>query len=273
MISKLFVAIALLSSVSAFAQEFAQPVFATQGVVAMSACSASLVRIKGTPDNYPALVLTNGHCTSGFFTPYLKPGQIYYHKPQTFRMRLLDLDGSSLMTLTANEIVYATMTATDMALLKLDQTYAQIKAQSGVDALYLSEVRPAAGTPVHVASGYHRMTLSCGIDGFAYNLREGDWTFVDSIRYDANCRVIPGTSGSPIWSPSTGEVIGVNNTVNSMSRSACALDNPCEVDQNGVQSSLPKRGYGQQTYWVYGCLDSTLQFNLNVPSCILPKGK
>ncbi len=66
------------------------------------------------------------------------------------------------------------------------------------------------GAAISVVSGYWKKTYNCNVDGFAYRLKEGDWTWKDSVRYTAPCKVIGGTSGSPVvdvaparWRPST----------------------------------------------------------------------
>lgn len=123
-----------------------------------------------------------------------------------------------------------------------------------------------------MASGYWKRTYNCEIEAFVPQLKEGDWMFRESIRYSPKgCEVIGGTSGSPIIASNSGEVIGVNNTTNE-NGGRCTLNNPCEIDENGNVSIIQGRGYGQQTYWVYTCLDKSLAFDLKVEGCELPKG-
>jgi hypothetical protein len=252
--------------------ELVQPGFDTNGVVAMSNCSASFVRFKGSSDDAKGLVLTNGHCIRSPFGGMLQPGEVVYQQPQVFQLRLLDRSAKAIATLRTEKIIYGTMTNTDLALLELNQTYRQIRAATGVEALYLSESHPVAGTPIEIPSGYWRKTYSCSIDGFAYMLREGDWTFTDSIRYSPQgCEVVGGTSGSPIWNPATGEVIGINNTTNE-SGLRCVLNNPCEIDPAGKVTAVRGRSYGQETYILYSCLTAA-GFDLSAPGCILPKGR
>jgi hypothetical protein len=186
-------------------------------------------------------------------------------------MSLLDRTGRRLATLRSEMILYATMTNTDMALLELTQSYADIKAQTGVDALRITTARPIEGTKIEIPSGYWNRTYSCSIEAFIPQLREDGWTFTDSIRYSpSGCEVIGGTSGSPIVEASSGVVIGINNTGNE-SGDRCTMNNPCEVDQSGRISVIKGRGYGQQVYQLTTCLDSQAQLDLAVPGCLLPK--
>jgi hypothetical protein len=201
----------------------------------------------------------------------LKPGEVLHQKRRTFNMRLLDRNGTKVASLRADKIVYATMTDTDLALLELNANYSQIRQQTGVEALTLSDHRPAVGVAIEIPSGYWERTYSCMIDGFVNRLKEGDWMFTDSIRYsESGCEVVGGTSGSPIVSVSSGEVIGINNTGNESGR-RCTINNPCEIDETGAITVLRGRGYGQQTYTLYSCLSATAVFDLSLPGCVLPK--
>lgn len=247
--------------------------FSYDGIVALSNCSGSFVKFKSSPATALGLVLTNGHCTGGgFFGGGMpKPGQVYYKKAQTFNMKLLKRDGSQLAPLKATQIIYATMTDTDVALLELNQTYAQIEAATGVKPLVISDVAPAAGDAMDIPSGYWKRTYSCNVEATVPGLREGGYEFVDSVRYSpTGCDIVGGTSGSPVVSPVTGEVIAINNTANE-DGGRCTMNNPCEVDASGAVSVIHGRGYGQQTHTLYTCVTAQGVFDLATPGCVLPK--
>jgi len=238
-------------------------------IVALSNCSGSFVRFTSSqPDDF-GMVLTNGHCFEGGF---LDPGEVAVDRASTRTFRLLSSDGArNLATLRATRVIYATMTKTDAALYRLNQTYAQIKSQYGVDALTLAEAPPASGEPMRVVSGYWKRIYSCDVDATVFQLREDEWTFSDSIRYSSpGCETIGGTSGSPIVHAETKEVIGVNNTGNE-SGGRCTMNNPCEVDSTGQITVRRGASYGQQTYWFYGCIDENRQLDLNRAGCELEK--
>ena len=251
--------------------EVERGVFNFNGITALSNCSASYVRFKGASEDSRALILTNGHCTGGFFGGMPKPGEVIHNRPQTFNVSLLDQNGRKIATLRAEKVVYGTMTLTDAALLELNQTYRQIKTQTGVDPLFMADYRANPGVAIEIPSGYWKRTYRCQLDGFVHELREGGYTMRDSVRYSATgCEVIGGTSGSPIVSTLTGEVIAINNTGNENGQS-CTMNNPCEVDPQGNVTVIPGRGYGQQTYWFYSCLNRNGEFDLSVGGCVLPK--
>lgn len=250
----------------------AAPGFHFDGIVGMSNCSASFVRFKQSSENDLGMVLTNGHCTGGEFGRMMRPGEVYYNQARRYSVYLLDQNANRIATLRAEKIIYATMTNTDMALLQLNQTYREIKQATGVDALVLADHRSEPGLAIEIPSGYWKRTYTCQLEAFVPTLKEAQWTFKDSLRYsESGCEVIGGTSGSPIVSASSGEVVAINNTGNE-SGQRCTMNNPCEVDEAGNVKVIPGRGYGQQIYWVYACLNAQGVFDLSVPTCTLPKG-
>ncbi|GAA2259939.1 serine protease [Actinomadura luteofluorescens] len=238
------------------------------GIVALSNCSGSLVRTPTAADSDPALVLTNGHCYEGGMP---SAGQVITNRASSRTFSLLNSSGSgTLGTLRANRVLYSTMTDTDVTLYRLSQSYAAIQQSYRTPALQLSLARPTAGADVRVVSGYWRRIYSCNIDGFAYRLKEGEWTFKDSIRYTSTCNVIGGTSGSPLVDASTGKVVGANNTINE-DGGRCTLNNPCEVDQSGTVTVHPNIGYAQQTYPLAACIAPGSVIDFNRPGCTVPR--
>ncbi|MGW0846318.1 trypsin-like serine peptidase [Streptomyces sp. NPDC002787] len=237
------------------------------GTVSLSNCSGSVVRMPASEDNDPALVMTNGHCLE---TGFPTPGQVIVDRASTRTFGLLNSAGTRVGTLRASKIAYGTMTDTDMAVYQLTTTYAQIKSAYGIDALVYDTTRPAAGTAISVVSGYWKRIYSCGVDGFAYRLKEGDWTWKDSIRYTSACNTIGGTSGSPVLNDATGKVVGVNNTGNE-SGERCTVNNPCEVDANGTVTVRQGINYAQQTWHVPACFGVDNKLDLTRSGCVLPK--
>ncbi|MFF3753101.1 serine protease [Streptomyces sp. NPDC002018] len=237
------------------------------GTVALSNCSGSVVRTPGSQPNDPALVLSNGHCLE---TGFLGPGEVVVGRASTRTFSLLNSAGSSVATLRAGKIAYATMTDTDVSLYQLTSTYAQIQNTYGITALELNTTRPVQGSAIKVVSGYWKRIYSCNVDGFAYRLKEGDWTWKDSVRYTSACNTIGGTSGSPVIDNTTGKVVAVNNTGNE-SGGRCTLNNPCEVDQNGTVTVRQGINYAQETYGIVPCVGAGNQIDLNRAGCALPK--
>ncbi|MEU7379008.1 MULTISPECIES: serine protease [unclassified Streptomyces] len=237
------------------------------GTVALSNCSGSVVRLPASADSDPALVLSNGHCLE---TGFPAPGKVVVGQSSSRTFGLLNSAGTQVATLRANKVVYSTMTDTDVTIYQLTSTYAQIKNSYGINALTLSDTHPVAGTAIKVVSGYWKRIYSCNIDGFVYRLKEGDWTWKDSVRYTSACNTIGGTSGSPVVDTATGKVVAVNNTGNE-SGGRCTVNNPCEVDANGTVTVRQGINYAEQTYQIPACFGAGNQLDLNRSGCVLPK--
>ena len=238
------------------------------GIAALSNCSASLVRYAESVSTDKALVLTNGHCYEGGF---LQPGQVLVNKASTRSITLLKPDSSRAGTVRADKILFGTMTKTDMIVYQVNETYASIKTRLNVTPLTLAKQGPADGAGMAVVSGYWKRIYTCSVQATIPQLREGDWTWQNSIKYQQpGCETIGGTSGSPVVSTSTGEVIGVNNTGNEDGQQ-CTINNPCEVDADGNVTVDQGAAYGQQTWWLYTCLTANRTIDLNKTGCELPK--
>jgi V8-like Glu-specific endopeptidase len=237
------------------------------GTVALSNCSGSVVRMPASEPDDPALVLSNGHCIESGFPAM---GEVIVDQPSSRTFGLLNSAGSRIATLRASKIAYGTMTDTDVSLYQLTSTYAQIQTRYGINALELNAAQPVQGTAIKVVSGYWKRIYSCNVDGFAYRLKEGQWTWKDSLRYTSSCNTIGGTSGSPVIDNATGKVVAVNNTGNE-DGGRCTDNNPCEVDESGKVTVRQGINYGQQTYGIVPCVGLDNKIDLGRPGCALPK--
>ncbi|MFE7928669.1 serine protease [Streptomyces sp. NPDC057456] len=237
------------------------------GTVALSNCSGSVVRFPNSLDTDPALVLSNGHCLS---TGFPEPGEVLVNQASSRTFGLLNSAGTRVATLRASKLAYGTMTDTDISIYQLTSTYATIKNSYGISALTVQNTHPTAGTAITVASGYWKTLYNCNIDGFVYRLKEGDWTWKDSVRYTSACQTIGGTSGSPVIDQSTGKVVAVNNTGNE-DGARCTENNPCEVDASGTVTVRQGINYAQETYIIPACFTTGNQLNLSATACTLPK--
>lgn len=237
------------------------------GIVGLSNCSGSLVQLEGASDDDFGLVLTNGHCLEGGF---LAPGTFVYNKPSTRRLTVFGQTTQKTFPVTAQKIFYSTMTKTDMTLYQISFTYRQVREKSGIEPLTMASSHPGASVPIEIISGFWKKGYRCEVNGFAYNLKEDKWLWEDAIRYSSTgCNTIGGTSGSPILEANTRKVIGVNNTGNEDGQK-CTMNNPCEVDENGNVKYQKGQNYGQQTYWIYSCLNAQSEFDPTKPGCALP---
>ncbi|MFE9098634.1 serine protease [Streptomyces sp. NPDC007264] len=237
------------------------------GTVSLSNCSGSVIRFPSSADTDPALVLSNGHCLE---TGFPSPGEVIVDQSSSRSFGLLNSSGSRVATLRASKVAYSTMTDTDITIYQLTKTYAQIKSSYGISALTLADTHPVAGTAISVVSGYWKEIYNCSVDGFVYRLKEGDWTWKDSVRYTSACHTIGGTSGSPVVDQATGKVVAVNNTGNEDGET-CTVNNPCEVDESGNVTVRQGINYAEETYQIPACFGAGNKLNLSASGCVLPK--
>ncbi|MBO0514665.1 S1 family peptidase [Streptomyces beijiangensis] len=237
------------------------------GTVALSNCSGSVIRMPDSQPTDPALVLSNGHCLE---TGFPAAGQVLVDRPSTRTFSLLNAAGTKVATLRASKIAYGTMTDTDISLYELTTTYAQIQSSYGIKALELNAAHPTQGSAIKVVSGYWKRTYSCNVDGFVYRLKEGAWTWKDSVRYTSACQTIGGTSGSPVIDTTTGKVVAVNNTGNE-DGARCTENNPCEVAADGTVTVRQGINYAQETYGIVACVGIGNKIDLSRAGCTLPK--
>ncbi|MFF4556708.1 serine protease [Streptomyces sp. NPDC001422] len=237
------------------------------GTVALSNCSGSVVRFPNSADTDPALVLSNGHCLE---TGFPEPGEVIVGQSSSRTFGLLNSAGTKVATLRASKVAYSTMTDTDITIYQLTSTYATIRNSYGISALTVQNTHPTAGTAITVASGYWKKLYNCNVDGFVYRLKEGDWTWKDSVRYTSACNTIGGTSGSPVVDQATGKVVAVNNTGNEDGE-RCTVNNPCEVDASGNVTVRRGINYAEETYQIPACFTTGNKLNLAASGCVLPK--
>jgi hypothetical protein len=235
--------------------------------IRLSNCSASLVRYPTSVSSDRAMMLTNGHCYEGGF---LNAGVVLQNRTSSRSGTLLNSSGRALGTVRADRVLYATMTGTDVTLYRLTSTYATLSSRYGASALTIASTRAAAGSAISIPSSYWKRIWNCKIAGYVPTLREDQWTWHDSLRYDTACNTTHGTSGSPIVSTTTGQLVGINNTGNDDGE-MCTLDNPCEVDANGTTHAYRGQSYGEETYWFTTCVSASRTIDLTVPGCLLTK--
>ncbi|MFF0414361.1 putative Ig domain-containing protein [Kitasatospora sp. NPDC004745] len=234
--------------------------------IALSNCSASLVRYPSSVSADRALMLTNGHCLPTMPTA----GQVIQNASASRSGTLLNGAGNTLGTVQADKVLYATMTGTDVALYQLTDTYASISSKYGATALTINDSHPVDGSAMYIPSSYWKQVWNCSVNGFVPTLREDQWTWHDSLRYSSGCNTTHGTSGSPIVDSASGRIVGINNTGNDNGE-MCTLDNPCEVAADGTTKAFKGQSYGEETYWFTTCLGANRAIDLNVAGCLLTK--
>lgn len=239
-----------------------------EGSVALEGCMGSVVRTASSRPNDPALMLTNGHCVQGKLPA---PGTALVDRPADREVPIADRQGYPQATARAKRLMYATMTGTDIALYRLDKTYAQLKAK-GAKVFQLTSTPVRAGDPLTALTTGER--LKCSAEAVVKHLREGGYQQNDSIRYATSdgCDPYHGTSGSALLAPDDTTIVGIHNTHNEAG-GKCTDDNPCEVGADGAVTSVKGRGYGQQVHMIAACLTKGSKLDLSRKSCNLTRKK
>ncbi|NPC43770.1 serine protease [Nocardioides sp. zg-1230] len=257
---------ALLAPVGASASASAGPDAGRfAGTARLPGCSGAVVRWPAALDTDRAVVLTNGHCVR---RPFLGAREVLVDDRRWTRVELLDGLGEVALTGRAVRLEYATMYRTDVAVLRLRKTYADL-AGAGVVPLALATEGPSRGDRIRIPSAYWTEQRACATTGTAHRLHERTWDWWDSIRLPGRdgCAIRGGYSGSPIVSRETGLVVGVVNTGYVGGRRC--IDSACEENRRGRVVMRRGMNYGQQTSWLLGCLDAGRTFDLDVPGCRL----
>lgn len=236
------------------------------GTADVDGCSGSVVRMPTSTDDDPALLLTSGHCFEG---PLPVPDEVLVDQPSHRLVTLLDSSGAAAVKVHVARAAYVTMTGTDLALYRLEQTYRQLADEHGVRALAVSARRPKPGARIRVVSGSLGQVFDCRLESLVYRVLETGYVSKDAIRYASECNTRSGTSGSPVLSAG-GKVVGVNSTSNTEG-GQCLLDNPCEMDRNGTITVRKGASYGTQTYWLTTCMAPGNVLDLEQPGCRLPR--
>ncbi|MDZ5663613.1 serine protease [Nocardioides sp. S-58] len=237
------------------------------GTARLPGCSGAVVRWPAALDSDRAVVLTNGHCVR---LPFLGAREVLVDQERWTRIGLLDGRGEVAMEVRGVRLQYATMFRTDVALLELRETYADLAA-GGVTPMALSPRGPSRGTEVRIPSGYWGEQRACTTRGSAHRVHERSWDWWRSIRLPARggCAIRGGYSGSPVVDRATGLVVGIANTGYVGGRPC--VDSACEEDRRGVVRLRRQMNYGQQTAWLLTCIGSDRTFDLSVAGCRLPQ--
>ncbi len=235
------------------------------GTARLPGCSGAVVRWPAALDTDRAVVITNGHCVR---FPFLGAREVLVDEKKWMRIELLDGRGGVALTARGVRLEYASMFRTDLAVLSLRETYADL-ADADLEPLVLAGAGPTRGELIRIPSGYWREQRTCATRGTAYRLHERAWDWWRSIRLPARegCAIRGGYSGSPIVSRETGLVVGVANTGYVGGRRC--IDSACEEDRRGRVRMVRHMNYGQQTSWLLGCLDGGRTFDLGTPGCRL----
>lgn len=274
--------IALLSS--AWAQPFgasrlASPNDALTGVAKFDNCTAFAIRPSPeTPSGAPAYLITAGHCIDQSVTAVTRDRAV--NKTAIFHYFAGATSGQ--VRVRAPLAVYSTMKGTDLAIVRLDATLADL-AGRGIRPFTLAADSPAGGEAVNSAgvpfdsippAEQYLRTADCAV-GATAELVEGRWHWWQMLRHDCS-DIRGGSSGSPLIARRTGEVVGVVTTTNTgavftTGDFRCFTNQPCEVIRGGF-AYRPETSYAAPVNGLTRCFDSRGEFVLG-GACPLDEGR
>lgn len=237
-------------------------------------CSGVLVRPVADPaPDAPAYALTNGHCID-----MLAPAEVRRDVTAEGTVSFGWPGGPLHETADVASVRWASMKGTDVAVLELRRTFADLVA-SGVPAYPLADVLPAPGTRIAIVGapapddGSERQLRIAVCSLLApVDLVEDSWWWHGFPRDDCD-GIRHGSSGSPVLDVATGELVGLVNTGTdgSAGRSDCMFDRPCEVTATAARSR-EDAVYGPSLAGLGACWDAGGRFLGPGAACPLDPG-
>lgn len=213
-------------------------------------CSASVIQFEGQKDSDNVLLLTNGHCVScNLSTTDAIINQPYSDVVTLYRGNTPLIVGS----LSIDQIVYATMTNTDLAILRTDLSYQNLQDKLRLAPRKISNQLPEKNDAVSVTSGHLEQHYRCQVDDIINAVREDQWQWHPAVRLKPSeaCQIKPGASGAPVMN-NEGKIVALINTGNQEGQS-CTLNNPCEIDASGQISVNKGAVYAVDTRMLNAC--------------------
>ncbi|BFQ94353.1 serine protease [Gallibacterium anatis] len=236
------------------------------GMAKIRGCSAAVVQFEGQSDSDKVLLLTNGYCVSRELdAANAIVDRAYSDIATVYRGNTPLIVGS----LPIDRIVYATMTQTDLAILRTGISYAELKDKLRIQPRQIAQQLPSAGDAVHVVSGNLEQHYQCQIAAQVNAVKEDKWQWQPAFRLTPSdsCQIKAGASGSPVIN-SDGSIVAVINTGNQDGES-CTLNNSSEVDGQGQISVKKGAIYAVDSHMLGVCLQGGV-LNLEEP-CLQTK--
>jgi hypothetical protein len=228
------------------------------------------------PDDAPAYAVTNGHCAA-----YVAANDVVVERPGTGRIIFnYFADGQRRhVEVPVARTVYATMKGRDIAVLELGISYRALTRRL-IRPWPISPRPPQIGDPIAIVGvpRWHNRDeeflrlARCRVDGVAPLVVEHTWYWFDTS-FNRCLDVLPGSSGSPVFSMADSAVVGIVNTSTrgAPPMTACSLGYPCEPLDDGARAR-PDTNYVSSLAGVDGCFDDRHRFNPREPGCPLDPG-
>lgn len=202
-----------------------------------SDCTAFVLDLRN--DAAPAYALTNGHCAQNFSDPDT-PYAVWHDRVATSDRLVFFYTASNQAaqkTIQVSEITYSSMNQTDLAVLRLNATVGQLRAQ-GIEPIQIHSSPLASGSPIQVigAPSSEFLRLVACQQGPRVDVTEFVWVW-SQLQSNDCAQIYPGMSGSPVFDSVSRKAVGVINTTTvGMSETRnCYLGSPCEISAEGTR--------------------------------------
>jgi len=241
-------------------------------------CTAALIRTKADRPSR-AYVLTNGHCATTFGSNEVAIDQ---PAPSNYRVTfgMFQDAPNAQREVAVRRIAFSTMKGTDLAILELDASPEELERAGVRGRALASAVTPAdeplviVGAPLQGVAGSALQLSACRLEASVGVVLEYQWHWF-GLERNSCAGIAPGSSGSPMISRRTGEIVAVVNTTTSGSLNDpagdCWLDRPCEVTGSSA-ASRPGANYGPSTLGLSACFDDRGDFEVTRGGCPLDDG-
>lgn len=239
-------------------------------------CSGSLVAFKDYKLDHKALYLTNGHCLRFESGEFMLPGQVIRNKSYKKYVGLnweADnwLGGSRVLKLKTTQILLATMTIRDIAVIELENTYGEIERNQGGILPYIikafGKLNPS--DKLSYISGFFNTVHQCEFSHVSNDIvMAGIYSWTNTI-VSRNCSKPgkPGVSGSPVLEDSTRNIVALVNSSDKGTSSPCSLSDACELDSNANKISEEGDEFFQNINFLYDCRSGEGIFDSQAPNC------
>ena len=247
-------------------------------------CNGTVFIMPGMTDQRNVLVLTNGHCIGlgGFQwqgSSFPAPGEFLIDRDlqthEKTKLAIFKHPGQDPTIFSIEKIVFATLTGSDLAIVQINTTYAELR-RLGYRIFTIAQSLPPNGTTLYFLSYTVKHEGICAVAKTVAALVEGPFESnnVLKLTLDKRCGVPPGVSGTAGLQSGSDQIYAAANTEYTGPDKNCDIMNPCErdADTGALIFGVPGQAYAIPTSPLHACYDAaSAQFNFKLAGCALIK--
>jgi V8-like Glu-specific endopeptidase len=227
-------------------------------------CTASFIEIPNMNPDSPAIVITNGHCASDFYSDNTIHTNSLINATLIFN-KLEGVSEDKWIQVKAKKLLYSTMKGMDLAIIQLDISN-KLLMEKGVVPIKISTSAPFIGSKL-ITYGYPRflnplfLRKSEDYLGKSSNVSEFIWLWKNLFSSKFQ-NIYSGSSGSPVFASNENALFGIINTTTIGAIGECELGAPCEIKKNEKPKVLDNTSYIVDVTSLYKCFNNGV-FDLN----------